>query len=205
MRLRPIFGYLLDESLVGGRVWVDAQRHRAFLAHVRQPLVDMVLGIVDVRELLVAVVVDEVGGGLEIAAELQAGVRAQTAVAHARMIPEPALVQVAVLQRLLGRHSLVRVPGKQRQQQLLRVVVLGDLADHLHAARLERPVVRDVAARRVTGGAHLVGAGRAQDVDDLVDLLERVGGQEEDLAVEELAVDTAHRPHVHAKVVVLGA
>ena len=129
----------------------------------------------------------------------------EAAAAHARVVPEAALVQIAVLQRLFGTHPFVGVPAEQLQQQLLGVVVLGNLADHLHVARLHLAILRDVATRRVACGAHLVKTWRAEYVDYFVDLFERVGRQEKDLAVEQLAVDAAHAPHVHREVVVFGA
>ena len=166
----------------------------------------MVLGIVDVGELLVAIVVNEVGRRLQVIAELQARVRAQTTAAHARVVAQPSLVQVAVLQRPLGRHPLVRVPREQLQQQLARVLLLGDLREQRQVARLEgAAAVGDVAASGVARAAHLLRRRRAEDVADLVDLLERVGRQEHDLSVEQLAVDAADAPHVDREVVVFGA
>ena len=198
--------YLLHKRFVRGRIGVDAERHGALLAHVGEPLVYELLGVVDVGEPLVAVVVDEVARGLRVAVELQAGLGAHAARAHARVIAQLALLQVAVLQRLLGTHSFVRIPGEQREEQLARLVVLGYLIEQYVVARLGLALrLCHVALGRLARGAHLVERGRAEHVDDLVHLLERIGGQEHDLAVEELAVDAADTPHVDGEVVVLGA
>ena len=107
------------------------------------------------------------------------------------MIAETAFVQVAMLQGLLGCQPLVRVPTQELEQEFTRIVVLGYLIDDRGVSRLDGSILSDISSRCVACGTYFVKSRRSQYVNDLVDLFERIGGQEENLAIEELAINAS--------------
>ena len=165
------------EALEGSRGGVDAQRDAVgvdlLVDEPVEPLLDLGRG----RQLALPLVVEvALGRGLEVQGELaQVGPGVGVAApAHAGVVPEPALVQVRVVERLRHGHALVRVQLKQAQQEV-HGVVGGAGAEGVEGGGRRRlgAAAQHVALGRVARVAHVGQAGSAQQVGDQLQLLDR--------------------------------
>ncbi len=108
------------KTLVGRRRRVNAQWNGVGFDLVEDESVKLLLDLRDAGQLALPVVVERsIGSGLELPAVLsQAGRRSVTTVAHARVVAQPALVQVRVVQRLDDANTLLRVEREHLAKQV---------------------------------------------------------------------------------------
>ena len=138
----------------------------------------------DAGEVVLPGVVEEhLGNGLEVSRVLaHARAGAVAAGAHARVVSEPALVQVGVVESLQHPDSLLRVEGEHLAEQV------DGLVGGAGAQRVERGDAGGLAALgqhvplgRLAGVPHVGEGGGAQQVCDQVQLLDWGRGLQHDI------------------------
>lgn len=118
------------------------------------------------------------------------------------MVPKSALVDVSGLECFFGTETLLGVPAEELEEKFSRLVVLRDARQSRNVSRLHCTVLRHVAASCLAGCADFVWSWSTKDVDDFVNLFERILGQEENLSMKELSINASDRPHVDGEIVV---
>ena len=171
------------EALEGRGGGVDAEGHPVRVELVLDEFVQPVFHFGHAGKVGFPGVVEEhLGDRLEVSGVLaHAGAGAVAAGAHAGVVSEPALVQVRVVERLQHPDSLLGVKGEHLAEQVDGLVG-GTGAKGVEGGHTGRfsSLGEHVALGSLAGVPHVGEGGRAQQVRDQVQLLDRGGGLQQD-------------------------
>ena len=105
-------------------------------------------------------------------------------------------MQIGMVERALARDALVRVEGEEAREQVERVRVGARVHLAKRHARLVRQAAQVLLRARAADAPERALAGRAEDVQDLVELVDVVAALEDRPSAQQLGENASDRPHV---------